>query len=728
MEIKNYFAQDASGNVMPGARVDVFFPGTTSPVTTLQNAEGGAKANPFFADAKGLIQFAAPNGLYDLKVTSGMTSYTIKIQCADLSDFVGDAQTAASMAEDEADRAEQAANSMTYSGTGAGGTVEDYAAGIEVTAYNQIIRADGEFWKLTAATDLPYTTTGAGMPEGGAFVSVGDAALRQSLANPTDPALGAALVGAILPDGTASNAKTAINLLESTQAEALSLKNSDLTLAQALAGGGVVSLDRDETVTSRITIADRFSLSSDSYSRVYQETPKTSVFSLGEGSDHTVIEGLVIAQFKESPPGTGLLNDHPVVSCAGAQYPAIISNQVDGEIGISFAFGPNTMADRRTLFGLAAFNVGTDIWGMYLENIACSYTRLVGNALNSTTRGNSIGIRLTGYDQTENPGDSIQAPCHGIVGTSNVFKNISYGISYQSSSKFSNINGSHLTDMIAAVHTAPGTSEGNFPTLHRTDFTADKVEKGIYNVGMNHSRFGFHVDGADFANNIVGGGPYGVEEITSVYAGKGFNHYDGLIKNAGISAFINRYSHTLYNLQISGVIGSGAFINGNYGNGSITVDDVSSNGILVGGSNNNLSLVATNCGVTAVGVSGSNNNLNIVTDGNISVTGTGNTISGQIAGTITKVSGNDFTGVKGFSGSAFLNTTLNSSGQIAITTDKHPSASIYNASVLINSNPLGRTWKIVSASGALITIAFFDSAGAPLGAETIGFSYSWIGG
>lgn len=195
MEIKNYFAQDASGNVMPGARVDVFFPGTTSPVTTLQNAEGGAKANPFFADAKGLIQFAAPNGLYDLKVTSGMTSYTIKIQCADLSDFVGDAQTAASMAEDEADRAEQAANSMTYSGTGAGGTVEDYAAGIEVTAYNQIIRADGEFWKLTAANDLPYTTTGAGMPEGGAFVSVGDAALRQSLANPTDPALGAAIVG-----------------------------------------------------------------------------------------------------------------------------------------------------------------------------------------------------------------------------------------------------------------------------------------------------------------------------------------------------------------------------------------------------------------------------------------------------------------------------------------------------------------------------------------------------
>jgi len=46
---------------------------------------------------------------------------------------------------------------------------------------------------------LPYTTTGAGMPEGGAFVSVGDAVLRQDLAgNPAD-GLGAALVnGAVI--------------------------------------------------------------------------------------------------------------------------------------------------------------------------------------------------------------------------------------------------------------------------------------------------------------------------------------------------------------------------------------------------------------------------------------------------------------------------------------------------------------------------------------------------
>lgn len=72
----------------------------------------------------------------------------------------------------------------------------DYAAGIEVTGYNQIIRdcAGGTcvFYRAAAGTELPYTTTGLGMPEGGAFVDVGDAVLRQDLA---DPDKGAAMVG-----------------------------------------------------------------------------------------------------------------------------------------------------------------------------------------------------------------------------------------------------------------------------------------------------------------------------------------------------------------------------------------------------------------------------------------------------------------------------------------------------------------------------------------------------
>lgn len=69
-----------------------------------------------------------------------------------------------------------------------------YAAGIEVTARNQIILDGGEYWRVAAGTAIPYTTTGAGMPEGGAFVAVGDAALRQELNGPLSSGQGANLV------------------------------------------------------------------------------------------------------------------------------------------------------------------------------------------------------------------------------------------------------------------------------------------------------------------------------------------------------------------------------------------------------------------------------------------------------------------------------------------------------------------------------------------------------
>lgn len=70
--------------------------------------------------------------------------------------------------------------------------VGGYGAGVELTEYNQLVRDEnGEFWRLSGQMELPYITTGLGVPEDGALVSVGDTALRQELA---DPDKGAALV------------------------------------------------------------------------------------------------------------------------------------------------------------------------------------------------------------------------------------------------------------------------------------------------------------------------------------------------------------------------------------------------------------------------------------------------------------------------------------------------------------------------------------------------------
>ncbi|HHA1251571.1 TPA: hypothetical protein ACOELP_001026, partial [Enterobacter hormaechei] len=74
--------------------------------------------------------------------------------------------------------------------------VGEYTSGpLTITEYNQLIRYQNELWKLTAATSIPFTTTGndatSWANDSANFVSVGDAALRQELA----ASGGAALVG-----------------------------------------------------------------------------------------------------------------------------------------------------------------------------------------------------------------------------------------------------------------------------------------------------------------------------------------------------------------------------------------------------------------------------------------------------------------------------------------------------------------------------------------------------
>ena len=73
--------------------------------------------------------------------------------------------------------------------------IGDYAAGLEITKYNQIFRHDGEWWRASASLELPYTTTGDWGDEEGLFVAMGDAALRQQLADDTDPNNGALMLG-----------------------------------------------------------------------------------------------------------------------------------------------------------------------------------------------------------------------------------------------------------------------------------------------------------------------------------------------------------------------------------------------------------------------------------------------------------------------------------------------------------------------------------------------------
>lgn len=94
MELKNYFAQDTQGNALPGANCYLYQPETTTPATGVVDKNGTPLPTPFQSDADALIQFAAPDGEYDLRVTSGGREFVIRINCLDNRNVIEQTQEA----------------------------------------------------------------------------------------------------------------------------------------------------------------------------------------------------------------------------------------------------------------------------------------------------------------------------------------------------------------------------------------------------------------------------------------------------------------------------------------------------------------------------------------------------------------------------------------------------------------------------------------------------------
>lgn len=93
--------------------------------------------------------------------------------------------------------------------------IGDYAAGITLTSYSQLVRYEGDLYRASAELDLPYTTTGVWAEEEELFVSVGDAALRQELTTPN----GAQLIGFSQDDPQAVSSTVLRKLRETVSVE-----------------------------------------------------------------------------------------------------------------------------------------------------------------------------------------------------------------------------------------------------------------------------------------------------------------------------------------------------------------------------------------------------------------------------------------------------------------------------------------------------------------------------
>lgn len=83
MELKNFFAQDLQGNVIPNPLVYLYQPGTTTLATGLKDKDGNALANPFTGTSNGQVVVAAPDGDYDLRVTGAGRDTTMRVRFID---------------------------------------------------------------------------------------------------------------------------------------------------------------------------------------------------------------------------------------------------------------------------------------------------------------------------------------------------------------------------------------------------------------------------------------------------------------------------------------------------------------------------------------------------------------------------------------------------------------------------------------------------------------------
>lgn len=70
-----------------------------------------------------------------------------------------------------------------------------YGAGVVVERQTQLIQREGEFYRVKDADDIPLTLTGTWATDAEKLQAIGDAVLRLTLANTSDPLLGAAKVG-----------------------------------------------------------------------------------------------------------------------------------------------------------------------------------------------------------------------------------------------------------------------------------------------------------------------------------------------------------------------------------------------------------------------------------------------------------------------------------------------------------------------------------------------------
>lgn len=278
MELKTFFAQDLSGNVIPSPTVDVYQPGTTTRVTGLQTATGAALSNPFTGTSTGQITLAAPDGTYDLAISGGGRAITMRVRFVDVdADSVAAAAASALSASEnasgaQADRiAAQAARDAAFVNadvyTSIAAAQDD--AGLANGQQYQIVSADGltmlRYRKDSSSTSTPmasYPTASAAMLTSGNIFAT-TATVAELFGGAVSVSVDGRVVGFTIPAGQ-TGAIPGAGSYVGAEIPSTSMREKTVRLIQryqATAGwmsavsplGGVVVQSRSASATTNLT-------------------------------------------------------------------------------------------------------------------------------------------------------------------------------------------------------------------------------------------------------------------------------------------------------------------------------------------------------------------------------------------------------------------------------------------------------------------------------------------
>lgn len=153
-----------------------------------------------------------------------------------------------------------------------------YAAGIEITGYNEIFLHEGEYYRAAASTTLPYTTTGSWSDDGNYFVSIGDATLRSDLATGMVGAINGIINVAYF--GTLESARTSAEAVGKTIVVTTALTEAQSNITGAWPADRALKFENGGSIAN----STAFTITSPFSAGLYQVFVGSGLIAFGSGS------------------------------------------------------------------------------------------------------------------------------------------------------------------------------------------------------------------------------------------------------------------------------------------------------------------------------------------------------------------------------------------------------------------------------------------------------------